>query len=56
MIEPTHNLPTSRQAELLNISRSNVYYLPRPMPAADLGLMRHIDEQGSGSHFWRDAI
>jgi putative transposase len=44
MIEPTHNLSISRQAELLNLSRSNVYYLPRPMPAADLMLMRRIDE------------
>jgi putative transposase len=44
MIEPTHNLSISRQAELLNLSRSNVYYLPRPMPAADLVLMRRIDE------------
>jgi putative transposase len=44
MIEPTHDLPVSRQAELLNLSRSNVYYLPRPMSAADLTLMRRIDE------------
>jgi putative transposase len=44
MIEPTHDLPISRQAELLDISRSNVYYLPRPMSAADLTLMRRIDE------------
>lgn len=44
MIEPTHDLPVSRQAELLDISRSNVYYLPRPMSVADLTLMRRIDE------------
>lgn len=44
MIDPTHDLPVSRQAELLDISRSNVYYLPRPMSAADLALMRRIDE------------
>ena len=44
MIEPTHDLPINRQAELLDISRSNVYYLPRPMSAADLTLMRRIDE------------
>ena len=44
MIKPTYDLPVYRQAELLNISRANVYYLPRPMPAADLALMRRIDE------------
>lgn len=44
MIEPTHDLPVSRQAELLAISRSNVYYLPRPISTTDLALMRRIDE------------
>jgi putative transposase len=31
MIDPLHDLPVSRQAELLEISRSNVYYLPQPV-------------------------
>jgi putative transposase len=44
MIDPTHELPVSRQAELLEISRSNVYYLPRPVSPPDLVLMRRIDE------------
>jgi putative transposase len=44
MIEPAHDLPISRQAELLALSRSNVYYLPRPVSGADLALMRRIDE------------
>ena len=44
MIEPTHALPVSRQAELLGLSRSNVYYLPRAVSEADLALMRRIDE------------
>ena len=44
MIDATHQLPMKRQAELLDLSRSNVYYLPRPVPAADLALMRRIDE------------
>ena len=44
MIEPAHGLPVSRQAQLLEISRSNVYYLARPVPEADLVLMRRIDE------------
>ncbi len=44
MIDPCHDLPVCRQAELLEISRSNVYYLPQPVCAADLVLMRRIDE------------
>ena len=43
-IELTHDLPVRRQAELLNISRANVYYLPRPISTVDLALMRRIDE------------
>jgi putative transposase len=44
MIDPSHDLPVCRQAELLEISRSNVYYLPQPVCEADLVLMRRIDE------------
>ena len=44
MIDDTHGLPVKRQAELLDLSRSNVYYLPRPVSDADLALMRRIDE------------
>ena len=44
MIIKTHPLPVKRQAELLEISRSNVYYLPAPTPERDLALMRAIDE------------
>ena len=44
MIDATHKLPVKRQAELLDLSRSNVYYLPRPVSDADLLLMRRIDK------------
>ena len=44
MIDREHNLPITKQAEALNISRSSVYYLPRPVSAADLTIMRRIDE------------
>jgi putative transposase len=44
MIDRAHDLPISKQAEALNISRSSVYYLPRPVSSADLALMRRIDE------------
>jgi putative transposase len=44
MIDRDHDLPITRQAELLAISRGSVYYLPRPVSDADLALMRRIDE------------
>lgn len=44
MIVKTHPLSVKRQAELLAISRANVYYLPTPTSASDLALMRAIDE------------
>jgi len=43
MIDREHDLPIVRQAEALNISRGSVYYLPRPMPDADLAIMRRLD-------------
>jgi putative transposase len=44
MIVKGHPLPVKRQAQLLEISRSNVYYLPAPTSEHDLALMRAIDE------------
>jgi putative transposase len=44
MIDSTHDLPIVRQAQLLDVSRSSVYYLPQPIPEGDLRLMRRIDE------------
>ena len=44
MIDRAHDLPISQQAKALNISRGSVYYLPRPVSASDLALMRRIDE------------
>ena len=43
MIDRHHDLPLSRQAKVLGISRGSVYYLPRAVPTADLALMRQID-------------
>ena len=43
MIVKDHPLPVKRQAELLEISRANVYYLPAPTSETDLALMRAID-------------
>jgi putative transposase len=44
MIDRRHDLSIARQATVLGISRGSVYYLPRPPSAADLALMRRIDE------------
>jgi putative transposase len=44
MIDRDHALPITRQAHLLGMSRGAVYYMPRPTNAADLALMRRIDE------------
>ena len=44
MIDIHHALSISRQARLVGISRGSVYYLPKPVSAADLALMRRIDE------------
>ena len=43
MIDPKHELPVTRQAELVGISRAGVYYVPRPIPQDDLALQRRID-------------
>lgn len=44
MIDRGAALPIVRQCELLELSRSSVYYEPRPVSAADLALMRQLDE------------
>jgi putative transposase len=43
MIDRTHELPITRQAEVLAISRGSVYYLPRPVSETDLAIMRRLD-------------
>jgi putative transposase len=43
MIDREHDLPITKQAEVLKLSRSIVYYLPRPVSPADLAIMRRLD-------------
>ena len=43
MIDRDHALSVTKQAEVVGIARSTVYYLPRPVSAADLALMQQID-------------
>jgi len=44
MIERGAEVPVTRQAKLLDLSRSSVYYTPRPVCERDLQLMRRLDE------------
>ena len=43
MIDRTHGLSVTRQAEALGISRGAMYYTPRPVSVFDEALMRRID-------------
>jgi putative transposase len=61
MIDRDHELPLTRQAELLRLSRGSLYYQPRAVPAADLAVMRRIDELHldypfAGSRMLRDLL
>jgi len=61
MIDRNHDLPLVRQAELLRLSRSKLYYEPRLVPAAELAIMRRIDELHldypfAGSRMLRDLL
>jgi putative transposase len=61
MIDRSHALPLAWQAEELGISRGSLYYRPQPVSAADLALMRRMDELHlefpfAGSRMLRDLL
>ena len=61
MINRSHELPLTKQASLLNLSRSSLYYQSRPIAPADLTVMRRIDELHlnypfAGSRMLRDLL
>ncbi len=61
MIDREHALPLTRQATLLKLSRGSLYYQARPVPPADLAIMRRIDELHldypfAGSRMLRDLL
>ena len=61
MIDREHELSLTRQAKILKLSRSGLYYRPRPVPPADLAVMRRIDELHldypfAGSRMLRDLL
>lgn len=43
MIDRNHDLPITRQAEVLQISRGSAYYLSRPVLTSALVVMRRLD-------------
>ena len=61
MIDRSHDLPLTRQAHILKLSRSSLYYQPRPVSADDLAVMRridelHLDHPFAGSRMLRDLL
>jgi putative transposase len=61
MIDAAHDLPVVRQAKILKLNRSSVYYRPRPVSREDLAVMRRIDEPHlerpfAGSRMLRDFL
>ena len=61
MIDHEHRLSLSRQARLFGLSRGSVYYQRRPSAAADVALMRQLDEWHveyplAGSRMLRDLL
>jgi len=61
MIDRGHELPLTRQAKLLKLSRGSLYYTTRPVMPADLAVMRRIDELHldypfAGSRMLRDLL
>ena len=61
MIDRAHRLSLSGQARLLGLSRGSVYYQRRPSAAADVALMRQLDELHveypfAGSRMLRDLL
>jgi putative transposase len=61
MIDRSHELPLARQAVLLRLSRSSLYYAPQPVPEAELAIMRridglHLDHPFAGSRMLRDLL
>jgi putative transposase len=61
MIDRSHDLPVTRQCQILELARSTAYYEPVPISPEDLVLMRRIDELHldypfAGSRMLRDLL
>ena len=44
MITPNAELSIARQAKLLGVSRSSIYYRPKPDSTEELDLLKRLDE------------
>ncbi len=56
MMEPGHpQLSLRRQWALLGLARGSLYYQPVPVSAAELELMRLLDEQYTATPFYGRA-
>jgi putative transposase len=61
MIDRTHELPVTRQCQILSLARSTAYYRHQEVRKWDLALMRRIDELHlehpfAGSRMLRDML
>ena len=61
MIDKEHALPLTRQVKLLQLSRGCVDYVPAPISATDLELMReidklHLEHPFAGARMLRDLL
>lgn len=61
MLNRTHARPVGRQCQLLERSRSTASYQPTPVSAADLALLRridelHLDQPFAGARMLRDLL
>jgi len=61
MIDREHDLSLVRQAALLKVSYSSLYYEPRSVSAVELAIMRridelHLDHPFAGSRMLRDLL
>ncbi len=61
MIDRQHDLPVTRQCQLLALPRSSVYYTPQPISGEDLAVMRqldtlHLQHPYAGSRMLRDLL
>jgi putative transposase len=61
MIDRTHELPVSRQCQVLSLARSTAYYRAQPTSEVDLAIMCRIDELHlehpfAGSRMLRDML
>jgi len=61
MIDRAHDLPVTRQAALVGLSRASVYYTPQPVSDDTLALMRrldalHLELPFAGTRMLRDLL